>query len=321
ILGEDGLDGVTLRPQAAEVIRRLDERGILNTVCSKNDEALAKTALEKFGLWDYFLYPKINWKPKSGNLLEISKLLNINIDTFAFVDDSAFERAEVGLALGCVRVYADDEAESLLTRPEFDVPVTEDSKKRRAFYMAEARRQDAFTESDSGDYKSFILSCGFVIDVAPCKAQQDLDRCHELLMRTNQLNASTNRIPMDAFLAIAEDSERLILRVKCVDRYGEYGTVGCLILDMSGETLLCTDFVISCRVAKKKVESAVIMYLMQKYGKNMDIVYRPSERNYVLKDEFLSIGADYDEQNALMHFAPDTIRDYDWATVKEGSAQ
>ena len=140
-------------------------------------------------------------------------------------------------------------------------------------------------------------------------------------MRTNQLNASTNRIPMDAFLAIAEDPERLILRVKCVDRFGEYGTVGCLILDMRGGTLLCTDFVISCRVAKKKVESAVIMYLMQKYGKNMDIVYRPSERNYVLKDEFLSIGADYDEQNALKHFAPDTIRDYDWATVKEGSAQ
>lgn len=321
ILGEDGLNGVTLRPQVAEVIRKLDERGILNSVCSKNDEALAKTALEKFGLWDYFLYPKINWKPKSGNLSEISKLLNINIDTFAFVDDSAFERAEVELTLGCVRVYADTETESLLSRPEFDVPVTEDSKKRRAFYMAEARRQNAFTESESGDYKAFILSCGFVIDAAPCETAQDLERCHELLMRTNQLNASTNRIPADEFRAIAADPAKRVLRVKCVDRYGEYGTVGCLILDMQKETLLCTDFVISCRVAKKKVESAVIMFLMQKYAKPMDIVYRPSERNHVLKDEFLSIGADYDEQNALMHFSPDTIRDYDWATVKEGSAQ
>lgn len=321
ILGEDGPDGVTLRPAAAETIRRLDERGILNTVCSKNDEALAKAALEKFGLWDYFLYPKINWKPKSGNLTEIAKLLNINIDTFAFVDDSAFERAEVGESLLCVRVYADSEAESLLSRPEFDVPVTEDSKKRRAFYMAEARRQDAFTESDSGDYKAFILSCGFVIDMAPCKAQQDIDRCHELLMRTNQLNASTNRIPADEFRAIAEDPDRLVLRVKCVDRYGEYGTVGCLILDTRGEVLHCTDFVISCRVAKKKVESAIIMFLMQKYGKPMDVVYRPSERNHVLKDEFLSIGADYDEKNALMHFAPDTIRDHDWATVKEGGTE
>ena len=321
ILGEDGIDGVTLRPQTAEVIRQLDERGILNTVCSKNDEALAIAALEKFGLRDYFLYPKINWKPKSGNLQEVSKLLNINIDTFAFVDDSAFERAEVGLTLGCVRVYADSESESLLARPEFDVPVTADSKKRRAFYMAEAKRRDAFTESDSGDYKSFILSCGFVIDIAPCKTAQDIDRCHELLMRTNQLNASTNRIPADEFHAIAEDPERLVLRVKCVDRYGEYGTVGCLILDMRGETLLCTDFVISCRVAKKKVESAVIMHLMQKYGRPMDIVYRPSERNHVLKDEFLSIGADCDEPKALMHFTADTIRDYDWATVKEGCAE
>ena len=321
ILGEDGLDGVTLRPRIAAVIKELDARGILNTVCSKNDEALAKAALEKFGLWDYFLYPKINWKPKSGNLTEISKLLNINIDTFAFVDDSAFERAEVELTLGCVRVYADSEAESLLSRPEFVVPVTEDSKKRRAFYMAEAERQNAFTESDSGDYKSFILSCGFVIDVAVCETEQDIRRCHELLMRTNQLNASTNRIPMDEFQAIAAEPDKLVLRVKCADRYGEYGTVGCLILDLRGEALLCTDFVISCRVAKKKVESAVIMFLMQKYGKPMDIVYRPSERNHVLKDEFLSIGAEYDEHNALMRFRPDTIRDYDWATVKEGDVE
>lgn len=321
ILGEDGLDGVKLRPQVAELIRKLDERGILNTVCSKNDEPLAKAALEKFGLWDYFLYPKINWLPKSGNLVEIAKLLNIGIDTFAFVDDSAFERAEVGESLLCVRVYADGEAESLLSLPEFDVPVTEDSKKRRAFYMAEARRQDAFTESDGGDYKAFILSCGFVIDVAPCKAQQDIERCHELLMRTNQLNASTNRIPMDEFQAIAADPHKLVLRVKCGDRYGEYGTVGCLILDTRGETLLCTDFVISCRVAKKKVESAVIMFLMQKYGKSIDIVYRPSERNHVLREEFLSIGAEYDAQNALMRFTSGTIRDYDWAAVKEGGTE
>ena len=318
ILGEDGPEGVTLRPQVAEVIRRLDERGILNTVCSKNDEALAKAALEKFGLWKFFLYPKINWMPKSGNLTEISKLLNINIDTFAFVDDSAFERAEVELTLGCVRVYADTEAESLLSLPEFDVPVTEDSKKRRAFYMAEAKRQDAFTGSDSGDYKSFILSCGFVIDVAACETEQDIERCHELLMRTNQLNASTNRIPAGEFRIIVADPAKKVLRVKCVDRYGEYGTVGCLILIAKEDTLLCTDFVISCRVAKKKVESALIMFLMQKNSKPMDIVYRPSERNHVLKDEFLSIGAEYDEQNSLMHFSPDTIRDFDWATVKEG---
>ena len=63
------------------------------------------------------------------------------------------------------------------------------------------------------------------------------------------------------------------------------------------------------------------MFLMQKYGKSIDIVYRPSERNHVLREEFLSIGAEYDAQNALMRFTSGTIRDYDWATVKEGSAE
>ena len=317
ILGEDGLDGVTLRPEAADVIRQLDERGILNTICSKNDEAPAKAALEKFGLWEYFLYPRINWLPKSGNLSEISRLLNINVDTFAFVDDSAFERAEVENALGCVRVFADSEVEKLLSLPEFDVPVTADSKKRRSFYMAEAKRQDAFTESESGDYRSFILSCAFEVDIARCASAEDVKRCHELLMRTNQLNASTNRIPYDEFCAIAADPEKLVLRVRCRDKYGEYGTVGCLILEKQEDALLCTDFVISCRVAKKKVESAVIRHLMERFGMGMNIVYRPSERNHVLKEEFLSIGAEYDEANARMRFTKETIRDADWAAVTD----
>lgn len=315
IIGEDGLDGVTIRPNVVEVIRRLDERGILNTVCSKNDADLALAGLDKFGIRDYFLYPKINWNPKSGNLTEISRLLNINIDTFAFVDDSAFERAEVKNTLGCVRVYADTDVDTLLERAEFQVPVTEDSRKRRAFYLSEAQRQEAFSASENDDYEAFIRSCAFRIDVGACGTEEDVARCHELLMRTNQLNASTNRIPAEEFRALVGDPEKLVLRIKCTDQYGEYGTVGCLILEKRGGVLLCTDFVISCRAARKKVESAVIMYLMKSHGMNMDVVYRPSERNHVLKEEFLSIGAEYDEANALMHFSPETIRDYDWAAV------
>ena len=319
IIGEDGLDGVTIRPNVAETIKALDRRGILNTICSKNDEALALAGLDRFGLREYFLYPKINWKPKSGNLLEISRLLNINIDTFAFVDDSAFERAEVQNTLGCVRVFADTEVDSLPEREEFQVPVTADSVKRRAFYMSEAQRQEALSESESGDYEAFIRSCDFRIDVAPCKTDEDVDRCHELLMRTNQLNASTNRIPRDEFRAIVSDPGKLVLRIKCDDKYGEYGTVGCLILEKKADALVCTDFVISCRAARKKVESALIMHLMRHYGLPMEIVYKPSERNHVLKDEFLSVGAQYDEPGALMRFTPETIRDHDWAAVTDST--
>jgi Predicted enzyme involved in methoxymalonyl-ACP biosynthesis len=140
-------------------------------------------------------------------------------------------------------------------------------------------------------------------------------------MRTNQLNASTNRIPYEQFRALTTDPGKLVLRVRCADKYGEYGTVGCLILEKRADKLLCTDFVISCRVARKKVESAVIMHLMKRYGLPMDIVYKPSERNHVLKEEFLAIGAEYLEADAVMRFTPETILDYDWASVADSSAQ
>jgi len=46
-----------------------------------------------------FFYPRINWQTKSNNIRDIASDLNINPDTFALIDDSAFERAEVMSAL------------------------------------------------------------------------------------------------------------------------------------------------------------------------------------------------------------------------------
>ena len=316
IIGEDGVTGVKIRPEVVEVIKKFDERGILNTICSKNDAEIALDGLRRFGIEEYFLYPQINWDPKSKNLQKISQLLNINIDTFAFIDDSHFERNEVKNALGCVRVFPETEIEDLLSKPEFDVLVTEDSRNRRAFYKAEEQRQVVLSECIDSDYKSFILSCEFIIDIEECKEKKDIDRCHELLMRTNQLNASTNRISYKDFIAIVDNPNMIVIRVKCHDKYGEYGTVGCIILQKSDNVLLCTDFVVSCRVAKKKVESAVIMYLMKTFKLPMNIIYKPSDRNHVLLEEFMNIGGIYDEMNEVVQFTTDNICDYDWACVK-----
>ena len=93
-------------------MRKLDERGILQTIVSKNDHHEAWAMVEKLGLAEYFLYPAIGWGRKSDSLRRIAERLNIGLDTFAFVDDSAFERAEVAEALPMVRVY-DEKGTSL----------------------------------------------------------------------------------------------------------------------------------------------------------------------------------------------------------------
>ena len=141
-------------PETVACIRALDERGILQTIVSKNDWEQAWAAIEALELGEYFLHPAINWGQKSESLKEISRRLNIGLNTFALVDDSPFERGEVSAALPQVRVYPETEICELLRLAEFDVPVTEASRRRRQSYREEHTRQEiraAFT----GDYTTF----------------------------------------------------------------------------------------------------------------------------------------------------------------------
>src|SRR3954467_5726758 len=92
ILLED--ERVELRPGVLEIIRELDERGILQSVASRNDHARAMERLGALGIADYFLHPQINWAAKGQNVETIAKKLNIGLHTFLFIDDPPLERQE-----------------------------------------------------------------------------------------------------------------------------------------------------------------------------------------------------------------------------------
>ena len=129
---------VVLRPEVAPIIQTLDERGILHSIASRNDPVMAIEKLEQFGLFDYFLWPQINWNPKSASIQTIAERLSLGLDCFAFVDDQPFERAEVSFAHP--KVLCIDAAElsgiPALKRmhPRF---ITEESKTRRLMYLSD----------------------------------------------------------------------------------------------------------------------------------------------------------------------------------------
>ena len=66
-------DNIVLKEEAAAVIKELDKRGILQSVSSKNDYESAKEKLEEFGLWEYFIYPQINWNRNQKQLKQLQK--------------------------------------------------------------------------------------------------------------------------------------------------------------------------------------------------------------------------------------------------------
>ncbi len=258
-------DTLGLKPGILETVRALDEKGVLQSIASKNEFDAAWPVVEKLGLGDYFLYPQIHWNAKSGSIRAIAQALNIGVDSLALMDDSAFEREQVRSALPQVRVYDPAELSGLPALPEFRMPVTEESKNRRAMYRAEQQRQAA-QQSDNADTVAFLEKCHLQLTRFTPRTEAQLERCYELIARTNQLNMSGKKYSPEEFAAILETPGHKNVAFACADAFGSYGTVGFAQYRVEGGILHFTEFAMSCRAAGKYVESAFFAQLLKAEG-------------------------------------------------------
>lgn len=320
VIGDVGADHVVPSDRALALVRELDSRGIIQTVASKNTHEVAWAKIEALGLADYLLYPAIHWGPKSESLKAIAAELNINVDTFALIDDSPFERAEVQAALPQVRVYDVVELEALLERAEFDVPITEASRVRRLSYLAEAQRKRVGAVF-SGDTVGFLRSCGLIMTIGAPSAPERA-RCLELIGRTNQLNLSTRRYSDEEFARLLDADGVECFALRCSDRFGDYGLVGFVAVDVSAPAPVLTDFVLSCRVAQKMVEETFIRWYAaraQRRGADrLRAVFIATERNKPLREALGAVPftvTNVDERTQLLEFifdgpvdVPDVVR-------------
>jgi len=279
ILVEQGVDGLKLKPKITSVIKELDRRGIIQSVASKNHRDEAMAVLKSLQLDEYFLYPQISWAPKSDGIKTIARHLNIGIDAMLFVDDSEFELQQVQSACSGIRVLQSQHYSSLLTMPECQVPVTEESKSRRKMYKVEQARQTT-AETFKDDYTAFLRHCSIQVTVQTLTAG-NLERVHELTQRTNQMNFSGNRYDRDVLRQIIGSSSLDAYVISCEDRFGSYGIVGFSTVDNRVPRL--TDLMFSCRIQSKRVEHAFLLYVIRKYtaltGTDFYANYRKTARN------------------------------------------
>jgi FkbH-like protein len=262
VLIEEGSDGVRLNQQAIDTIRQLDQRGVVHTIVSKNTYQEAWTVLEKFGISEYFIYPAINWGAKSENIKELASRINLGLDSFAVVDDSPQERAEIAFTLPMVRLYSDKQIAQLPSLPEFDIPVTEMSVKRRQSYLTQMKREEIQTKF-SDDYDAFLRSLEIKMEIFKPVKEAERKRCYELLQRSNQLNLSTRLYSLDEYNDLLSSNEILCYAFRCWDKFGDYGIVGFISITLEDIPRI-QDLVISCRIAQKHVEHALIHWVSQK---------------------------------------------------------
>lgn len=275
---------VTLKPGIVDIIKTLDERGILQSIASKNDEDLAAAKLNEFGLMEYFLYPKINWEPKSESLRKIASQINISLDTIAFVDDQAFEREEVQFSHPEVVVI-----DSLRTSeiPDMDVMtprfITDDSKIRRQMYQSDIIRNEVEKEFD-GSQDLFLSTLGMELTLSEAKPE-DLKRAEELTQRTNQLNTTAYTYDYDELAFFSRSPDHILLVAGLTDKFGTYGKIGLALIDKKPEVWTVKLLLMSCRVMSRGVGTVLITFLRnlaKKEGVVLEAEFVTNDRNRMM---------------------------------------
>lgn len=268
---------VNPKKEFVDLIKRMDNCGIVNSIVSKNNQEEVEEKLREFGIADYFVFKKINWEPKSVNISKTIRQMNINPNTMVFVDDNPFERNEVSLSHPSMTCIDPTEMIEFSKCKRFNVVVTEDSKNRRHTYqMLESMKNEE--EAWDGDIDDFLMNCHIKVQLSK-PTNESIMRCYELLQRTNQLNSSGRRLSLEEVQQIVVSSKYDTYVLNSSDKFGDYGIVGFMIVEKQDGGAHITDFVISCRVANKKIEPSVVNYLAGKYGGKLFFHYKKTSLN------------------------------------------
>lgn len=310
VIGDDGLNGIRIGQGEAEgeaflafqqYARSLKERGIILAVCSKNFEATAREVFAKHPEMalreDDISCFMVNWDDKAGNIRKIASMLNIGLNSLVFADDNPAERAIIRQVVPEVAVpeLPEDPAgyiDAIESHRYFQVTsLNAEDLSRTSYYRADAQR--AAAESTSTDMPSFLRSLEMVATIGPIN-ENSLDRCAQLIQRSNQFNLTTRRHSSADLQAMCRDDSWVTLTISLADRFGDNGLISIAIGKVMEGTLLIDTWLMSCRVLKRGVEHLMLAKLAeQAHAKGLGAlhgVFIRTPKNNLVEKHYESLG-------------------------------
>lgn len=295
IIGEDGIDGIKCDKNAEGIVyynfqsflKAKQKEGFLLCICSKNNETDVKEVFEKKKLplkWNDFIIKKINWDDKITNIQNIAKELNIGTDSFIFIDDNLFEINSVSTLLNGIACmpFTDSYANFLNLANNFHFKrrqILEADKKKTEQYETELLRKKEETNFTNLD--DFINSLNLRLDIR-LNDLNDLERLSQMTAKTNQFNFNKKAYTVDELLNFINSHNKLF-SLKLSDKYGDYGTVGMMLINISGKTAIIDNYLMSCRALGKGVEKKFYYEVLNLLSKEKlevkEIRFNPTEKN------------------------------------------
>lgn len=232
-----------------ELVKELSRRGIVNSICSKNDAAPVQACLKNMEINEHFVFCSIDWTPKGQRIGQLIKDIGLRPQNCLFIDDNVQNLNEARFYSPDLMI-AEPSVIPLLQDYVDSTPVKDAALSRLKQYQVLEHKHEARIKAS--DNEEFLYSSRTQVEIhRDCLSQ--LDRIHELVNRTNQLNFTKLRSTKEELKELLCDSSVDAGYVTVKDRFGDYGIVGFFAIKEGR----CIHFLFSCRTIGQGVEQYV----------------------------------------------------------------
>ena len=295
ILGEDGLEGIQCNKNAQgvlffhfqEFLLEKKKEGFILGLCSKNNENDVKEAFEELNMplkWNDFIIKKVNWQNKAENLKAAAKELNIGTDSFIFIDDNDFELKSVNSMLPeiyTVKLTTNyDEFLQLCDDYCFKRKrLTREDLEKNEQYFAEQQRNSVKESVQS--FEEYVESLAIKLDVT-INNNSDITRLSQLTEKTNQFNFNKEPFSIPQLEKFMNDGN-LVFGLRVSDKFGDYGLVGLILMEIKGKQAVMRNYLMSCRALGRLIENDFFNYVIDELGRRSieltDILFKETAKN------------------------------------------
>ena len=245
--------GATAIDANIQLVKDATDAGIINSICSKNEPEPTIAHLKKLGIWDYFVFASINWDNKGARLAHMIDSMALRPQNVLFLDDNVHNLQEAKHHLPLLQIAEPNVIPELITQVAA-LPKKDTAHKRLKQYKVLEEKAEAAKSFDSNE--QFLYSSNIRVTMhTDCENQ--IERLHDLILRSNQLNFTKKRISEEELRTLIADKDVTCGYVSVTDNYGDYGIVGFYAIRNNE----AEHFVFSCRTMGQMIEQWVYAQL------------------------------------------------------------
>jgi FkbH-like protein len=244
---------VTPKQENIELVRLFTDIGIINSINSKNDLEPVEKKLKEFGVREHFVFLSVNWSAKGQRIKDQIEAMQLRAPNVLFIDDNHLNIEEVKFYNPDIMTALPEELSSILEWAK-NSPKKDTKHKRLNQYKILEKKFSEKIQSSSNEEFLYNSDIRVVIH-KDCMNQ--IDRIHDMILRTNQLNFTKKRISKNELIDILNDDSYDAGYVNVTDRFGDYGIIGFFIY----KDHELQHFLFSCRTLGMGIEQYIYAQL------------------------------------------------------------